>query len=210
MVIKELETIFMKENPGTTFSQLNSEQYLVPWTNADDFRKDYSAIFHEKEYIEIYEKLYEKHYHKKPDQPPKYYTPHCWKHTGAVLILLSCRRKGLSMINAKRIAKDFFGHSYIGRGETLDNYVKGYTDFGPMLDEIEESAQVLDLNAILAEQLLIKLRTDSKNKTNNKSQSEEYEEEMLEMLIPIMERDQRSLEVEWPKEDVPSCDHKGG
>ena len=67
------------------YEKLGADEYLVKYTTARSYRKAYRKALTGG---------------KDKEQLPKhirFFTPHCWRHTGATEILVQCKQMGLSV-----------------------------------------------------------------------------------------------------------------
>lgn len=69
----------------------------------------------------------------------KYYTPHCWRHTGATEIMIRCRNNGTSAEDGRMQARWFLGHLKSGRNEhgNLSSYDEQLFSLPPILKELD-------------------------------------------------------------------------
>jgi hypothetical protein len=113
LIYRQSKTFFDKavQLPEIVFrfyEKLQADEYLVKYTTARSYRKAYRQALTPKG---------KNKEHLLKDTIP-FFTPHCWRHTGATEILVKCKQMGLSVEQGRMHAQWFLGHI---KGKKEDN-----------------------------------------------------------------------------------------
>ena len=141
------KSVIIPEEVWEMFHQLKEDDYLVSFRTANGYRRKYRQIFNE------FQKLHNQ---------ARYYTAHCWRHTGAIEVIMMGWRNGLSGDQAPKNAQYFLGHNTETNKKALavQNYVGKFSQWNPLLHEVE-LFQNLNPNVkpiLTSEQLVIRVR----------------------------------------------------